>query len=50
MGMFDTVMVPCPKCGAKYEAQSKSGPQLLGCLDLEECPINILQDVSGLCG
>lgn len=46
MGMYDTVMVPCPKCGAKYVAQSKSGPQLLECYDLEECPINILQDVN----
>ena len=25
MGMYDTILVPCPKCGTKEEFQSKSG-------------------------
>lgn len=33
MGMFDTVRVPCPKCGEVYEAQSKSGDCVLAIYD-----------------
>lgn len=25
MGVYDTIFVPCPKCGEKYDAQTKSG-------------------------
>jgi len=33
MGMFDTVLVPCPKCGHLEEAQTKSGARILGYYD-----------------
>lgn len=29
MGMYDSVMVRCPKCGEEHEFQSKSGECLL---------------------
>jgi len=46
MGMFDSVMVPCPQCGEEHEAQSKSG---LCCLDfypLKDAPDVTLADVN----
>lgn len=46
MGMFDSVMVPCPSCGAKAEAQSKSGACVLGVYDLESAPADVLDDVN----
>ena len=42
MGMFDSVMVPCPSCLKREEFQSKSGPCLLQQHDLEYCPQEIL--------
>lgn len=54
MGMFDSVMVPCPSCGTKIEAQSKSGACVLGVYDLENAPADVLADVNRhapfLCG
>jgi DNA-directed RNA polymerase subunit RPC12/RpoP len=46
MGMYDSVMVPCPKCGEKSEFQSKSGPCDLTVTDLENTPWNVLLDVN----
>lgn len=46
MGMFDTVMVPCPKCGERYAAQSKSGECDLSTYHLETCPSDALGDVN----
>ena len=46
MGMYDTVIVPCPECGKKEEFQSKSGECYLQVVVLEECPIDILADVN----
>jgi len=46
MGMFDTVMVPCPECGEKHEFQSKSGECTLKKVDLENCPSDMLADVN----
>jgi hypothetical protein len=46
MGMFDTVMVPCPSCGKKEEFQSKSGECYLQVFELELCPADILVDVN----
>jgi len=42
MGMFDRVMVPCPKCGTREDFQSKSGPCELKEYTLEDCPLNVL--------
>ena len=46
MGMFDVVMVPCPKCGELYQAQTKSGPCTLGDYLLGEAPEDVLEDVN----
>lgn len=46
MGMFDTVMVPCPRCGEKYEFQTKGGRCLLENYELDEAPIEVLDDVN----
>jgi len=46
MGMFDTVLVPCPECGKIKEFQSKSGKCILQEVDLKDCPIDILVDVN----
>lgn len=45
MGMYDTVMVPCPKCGKKSGFQSKSGPCLLNDFELEDVPADVIEDV-----
>ena len=46
MGCFDTVIVPCPKCGKEEQFQSKSGGCFLQEVDLSSCPNDILQDVN----
>jgi hypothetical protein len=46
MGMYDTVTVPCPTCGAPAEFQSKSGRCLLETFTLEEAPDEVLFDVN----
>lgn len=46
MGCFDTVMVPCPKCGARSEFQSKGGDCILRTFDLENAPTDVLSDVN----
>jgi hypothetical protein len=46
MGMFDSVMVPCPKCGTRSEFQSKSGRCLLDTFTLENAPDDVLLDVN----
>ena len=46
MGVYDTVMVPCPKCGEPYPAQSKSGDCTLAVYDLATCPDDVLENVN----
>ena len=48
MGVYDTVEVPCPKCGKIYHAQSKSGPCYMNTYSLEpgHCPANVMEDVN----
>jgi endogenous inhibitor of DNA gyrase (YacG/DUF329 family) len=46
MGCYDTIMVPCPKCGELYEAQSKSGDCLLRVFDFNTAPQNVMQNVN----
>jgi len=48
MGMFDTIRIKCPKCGNYIEEQSKAGDCLLNTYDLEEAPVALIQDVSGI--
>lgn len=46
MGMFDSVYVPCPKCGELNEFQSKGGDCLLNEYTLENAPANVLLDMN----
>lgn len=46
MGMYDTVLVPCPICGTMEEAQSKSGECFLGVYELHKAPLDVLADVN----
>ena len=46
MGCFDTVLVPCPKCGKLSGFQSKSGECLLRQYTLENCPEEVLGGVN----
>ena len=46
MGMYDTVIVNCPGCGAENDFQSKSGDCFLGIFKLHECPNDVLQNVN----
>ena len=46
MGMFDSVMVPCPNCGTTNEFQSKGGDCVLATYSLEDAPFNVLSDVN----
>lgn len=46
MGVYDSVMVPCPVCGTVSEFQSKSGECLMREYTLEECPQDVLGDVN----
>lgn len=42
MGVFDSVMAPCPECGARHEFQSKSGDCSLAVFELEDAPEEVL--------
>ena len=46
MGMFDTILVPCPECGKKYEAQTKKGERLLEVWELEDAPVEAMMGVN----
>ena len=46
MGMFDSVYIPCPKCGEESEFQSKGGDCFLHNYSLEDCPQDVLSDVN----
>lgn len=44
--MFDSVIVPCPKCGKVHLFQSKSGDCLLRKYELAHVPLDVLIDVN----
>ncbi len=46
MGMYDTVIVNCPKCGAENDFQTKSGECILAEYTLENCPDDVMVDVN----
>lgn len=46
MGMFDSIMVPCPKCGTRIGFQTKSGECILAVYELAEAPQDALEDVN----
>lgn len=46
MGVYDSVMVKCPKCNEENEFQSKSGECSLRVYNLEDCPDDVLCNVN----
>lgn len=46
MGLFDSVMVPCPSCSTPLEFQSKSGDCSLSRYTLEDAPEEVMRDVN----
>jgi hypothetical protein len=46
MGLFDTIIAKCPKCGQPSEFQTKSGFCLLREYTLEDCPDDALLDAN----
>lgn len=46
MGTYDSVLVPCPKCGVASEFQSKGGDCFLREYTLENAPADVLSDVN----
>ena len=46
MGIYDTVMVPCPQCGRTTDAQSKSGPCELNTYAMHNAPDVVLENVN----
>ena len=46
MGCYDTVLVPCPKCGELYQAQSKSGDCFLGVYNFNDTPPEVMENVN----
>lgn len=40
--MYDTVHIPCPKCGADVDVQSKGGECLLGNFTTDTAPVDVL--------
>jgi len=47
MSCFDTVFLPCPRCGHLDEGQSKSGDCCQDDYSLEEAPERVLSDLIG---
>jgi len=47
MGVYDTVVVPCPLCGEIYYAQSKGSYECsLRMFDLANAPADVMSDVN----
>ena len=45
MGMFDSLIIKCPKCGKEMEWQSKSGPCGLDRYTPSKLPVAVAQDL-----
>ena len=46
MGCYDTITVPCPNCGAPYEAQSKGGDSAMLHYTMADAPDDVMEDVN----
>ena len=46
MGMYDTILVACPKCGNEEDFQTKGGECLLSVWKLAEAPQDALSNVN----
>ena len=42
MGMYDTINIPCPKCGATVDIQSKGGDCLLRNFTTDTAPVDVI--------
>jgi C4-type Zn-finger protein len=47
MGMFDTIHIACPNCGATLDFQSKAGPCSLLDYTLDSAPPEVLAGLTG---
>lgn len=47
MGMFDSLIVQCPKCQEDVEFQSKAGPCNLNKYDMDDCSPSVAVDLIG---
>ena len=46
MGCYDTILVPCPTCGCRYPAQSKSGDCECLVYAFDNAPTEVMYDVN----
>ncbi len=46
MGVYDIVVVACPRCGEESEFQSKGGACLMRTFQLDNAPYDVLTDVN----
>lgn len=46
MGVYDTIVVVCPKCTEELYFQSKSGDCCLANYSLDKCPKDVLHDAN----
>ena len=46
MGVYDSVFLPCPKCGELEEAQSKSGDCLCRIFEFGKAPDDVMINVN----
>ena len=46
MGLYDIIIIPCPKCSKDYHAQSKSGDCLMDVFLIENAPVDVMGDVN----
>lgn len=46
MGLFDSVMLPCPDCGIRNEFQSKGGACELETYDETNAPADVMTDIN----
>lgn len=46
MGMFDEIMINCPRCGESNLEQSKAGDCNLNVYSLNDAPIEILESLT----
>lgn len=47
MGMFDTVVTNCPKCGERNEIQTKAGDCCLDVYEIDSVPVEIARSLDG---
>lgn len=47
MGMYDTVVTNCPKCGCRNEIQTKAGDCVLAVYSFKQVPVDIAKSLDG---